>query len=129
MTNQNFRFTKKHEWVLPLNENRARIGITDHAQQELGDIVFFENGEIGDQLAAEDSIGVIESVKAASEVYSPLTGKIVKVNENLEDEPELINNDPLESGWLLEIEYSHPEELENLLSEADYQSFINEGEE
>lgn len=129
MTNQNFRFTKKHEWVLPLNENRARIGITDHAQQELGDIVFFENGEIGDQLAAEDSIGVIESVKAASEVYSPLTGKIVKVNENLEDEPELINNDPLESGWLLEIEYSHPEELENLLSEADYQSFISEGEE
>lgn len=128
MTNEKFRFTKKHEWVLPLNENRARIGITDHAQQELGDIVFFENAEIDEQIAADDSIGVIESVKAASEVYSPLTGTIVKINEDLEDQPELINNDPHQSGWLLEIEYTNSEELEKLLTEADYQSFINEGE-
>ncbi|MGN8646628.1 glycine cleavage system protein GcvH [Gracilibacillus sp. HCP3S3_G5_1] len=127
MTNH-LRYSREHEWVLLLEGNRARIGITNHAQQELGDIVFVENAEVGMQVAANDSLGVIESVKAASEVYSPLSGTIVNINEELEDQPELINEDPYQAGWIAEIEFSDHEELENLLDEAAYQDFINKGE-
>lgn len=127
MTNH-LRYSREHEWVLPLEGNRARIGITNHAQQELGDIVFVENAEVGMQVAANDSLGVIESVKAASEVYSPLSGTIVNINEELEDQPELINEDPYQAGWIAEIEFSDHEELENLLDEAAYQDFIDKGE-
>ncbi|WP_017472536.1 glycine cleavage system protein GcvH [Amphibacillus jilinensis] len=128
MTNTQLRFTKKHEWVLPLDEERARIGITDHAQQELGDIVFVENAELNQQVTAHDSLGVIESVKAASEFYAPLSGEVVAINEQLEDEPERINDDPYQEGWLVEIAYTNPQELEALLTEADYQAFLSEEE-
>ncbi|MBM7541628.1 glycine cleavage system protein GcvH [Amphibacillus cookii] len=128
MTNTQLRFTKKHEWVLPLDEERARIGITNHAQEELGDIVFVENAEINQQVNAHDSLGVIESVKAASEFYAPLSGEIVAINEQLEDEPERINDDPYQDGWLVEIAYNKPQELETLLTEADYQAFLSEEE-
>ncbi|SEN72070.1 glycine cleavage system H protein [Amphibacillus marinus] len=123
------KFTIKHEWIVPLTDNRARIGITDFAQQELGDIVYVENAEVDDKVNAGDSLGVIESVKAASDFYAPISGTIVKVNESLEDEPEKINSDPYEAGWLVEIEFTDPSELEQLLDEAAYQNLIAEGEE
>lgn len=131
MTNAtaNLLYSKEHEWVLQLDGNRVRIGISDYAQKQLGDIVFVENPAAGDEVAANESMGTIESVKAVSELYAPVSGTIVRVNEELNDTPETINEHPYEAGWLVEMEISNPEELESLLSEGEYQAFINEGEE
>lgn len=131
MTNAtaNLLYSKEHEWVLLLGENRVRIGISDYAQHQLGDIVFVENPAEGDELTANETIGTIESVKAVSDIYSPVSGTVVSVNEELESAPETINEQPYNGGWLVEVELSNPEELESLLNEAEYQAFINEGEE
>ncbi|WP_423800643.1 glycine cleavage system protein GcvH [Neobacillus sp. SAB-20_R2A] len=131
MTNAtaNLLYSKEHEWVLLLGENRVRIGISDYAQHQLGDIVFVENPAEGDELTANETIGTIESVKAVSDIYSPVSGTVVSVNEELESAPETINEQPYDAGWLVEVELSNPEELESLLNEAEYQAFINEGEE
>lgn len=125
----NLLYSKEHEWVLQLGGNRVRIGISDYAQKQLGDIVFVENPEVDDEVTANESMGTIESVKAVSDIYSPLSGRVVSVNEELEDSPETINVDSYETGWLVEIEMSNPEELESLLDEEGYEAFINEGEE
>lgn len=122
-------YSKEHEWVLQLDGNRVRIGISDYAQKQLGDIVFVETPEVDDKVTANESIGTIESVKAVSELYSPVSGSVVTVNEELEDAPETINEHPFEGGWLIEVEMSNPDELESLLNEDAYQAFINEGEE
>ncbi len=131
MTNvtANLLFNKDHEWVLPLEGNRVRIGISEYAQEQLGDIVFVENPEVDTEVNANETMGSIESVKAVSDVFSPVTGTIVRVNEELEDTPESINENPYEAGWLVEVELSIPEELDSLLNEGEYQAFINEGEE
>ena len=131
MTNAtaNLLYSKEHEWVLQLDGNRVRIGISEYAQKQLGDIVFVENPQVDDEVTANESMGSIESVKAVSDLYSPLSGTVVLVNEELEDSPEMINEQPYEGGWLVEVEMSNPEELEALLNEEDYQAFINEGEE
>lgn len=121
-------YSKDHEWVLPLGENRVRIGISDFAQKQLGDIVFVESAEMDDDVTANETMGTIESVKTASELYSPVSGKVVGVNEELADTPETINEQPYEAGWLVEVEMSNPEELESLLSEEDYKEFINKGD-
>lgn len=125
----NLLYSKEHEWVLHIGENRVRIGISDYAQKQLGDIVFVENPEIDDEVTANESMGTIESVKAVSEIYSPLSGTIVRVNEELGDAPETINESPYDAGWLVEIEMTNSEELDELLNEEEYQEFINEGEE
>jgi glycine cleavage system H protein len=122
-------YSKEHEWVLQLEGNRVRIGISDYAQKQLGDIVFVENPQVDDEVAADESMGTIESVKAVSEIFSPVSGTVVRINEELEDAPETINEFPFGKGWLVEIEMSSPEELEALLNEDEYQAFINEGEE
>ena len=131
MTNAtaNLLYSKEHEWVLQLDGNRVRIGISDYAQKQLGDIVFVENSAVGDEVTADESMGTIESVKAVSELYAPVSGTVVHVNEELNDTPETINENPYEAGWLVEVEISNPEELESLLNEGEYQAFINEGEE
>jgi glycine cleavage system H protein len=131
MTNatETLLYSKEHEWVLQLGENIVRIGITDYAQKALGDIVFVENPQVDDEVAADETMGTIESVKAVSDIFSPVSGTIVQINEELEDAPETINEQPYEGGWLVEIKLSNPEELESLLSEEEYQSFIDEGEE
>ncbi|MCQ6278460.1 glycine cleavage system protein GcvH [Bacillus sp. EB600] len=131
MTNAtaSLRYSKEHEWVLQLEGNRVRIGISDYAQKLLGDIVFVENPQVDDEVTAEESMGTIESVKAVSEIFAPVSGTVVRINEELEDAPETINEFPFGKGWLLEIEMSSPEELEALLNEDEYQAFINEGEE
>ncbi|KKK38212.1 glycine cleavage system protein H [Mesobacillus campisalis] len=131
MTNKtaNLLYSKEHEWVLSLEENRVRIGISEYAQKQLGDIVFVENPEVDDEITANESMGTIESVKAVSDIFSPVSGVVVRVNEELEDSPALINEQPYEEGWLVEVELSDPGELESLLNEDEYKAFINEGEE
>jgi glycine cleavage system H protein len=120
-------YSKEHEWVLQLDGNRVRIGISDYAQKQLGDIVFVESPAVSDEVTADEPMGTIESVKAVSELYAPVSGSVVRVNEELDDTPEAINENPYE-GWLVEVEISNPEELVSLLNEAEYQAFINEGE-
>ena len=124
----NLLYSKDHEWVLSLEGNRVRIGISDYAQNSLGDIVFVENPEEGDDVTASETMGSIESVKAVSDLISPVSGSVVLVNEELEDSPQLINEKPYEA-WLIEVELSNPEELKSLLKEDEYQAFISEGEE
>jgi glycine cleavage system H protein len=124
----NLLYIKVHEWVLSLEGNRVRIGISDYAQNSLGDIVFVENPEEGDDVTASETMGSIESVKAVSDLISPVSGSVVLVNEELEDSPQLINEKPYEA-WLIEVELSNPDELNSLLKEDEYKAFINEGEE
>jgi len=124
----NLLYSKDHEWVLSLEGNRVRIGISDYAQNSLGDIVFVENPEEGDDVTVSETMGSIESVKAVSDLISPVSGTVVLVNEELEDSPESINEKPYEA-WLVEVELSNPDELNSLLKEDEYKAFINEGEE
>ena len=124
----NLLYSKDHEWVLSLEGNRVRIGISDYAQNSLGDIVFVENPEEGDEVTTGETMGSIESVKAVSDLISPVSGSVVLVNEELEDSPESINEKPYEA-WLIEVELSNPDELNSLLKEDEYKAFINEGEE
>jgi glycine cleavage system H protein len=125
----NLLYSKEHEWVQQLEGNRVRIGISDYAQNSLGDIVFVENPEEGDEVTVNEVMGSIESVKAVSDLYSPVSGAVVLVNEELEDSPQLINEQAYEAGWLIEVELSNPEELKSLLSEEEYNAFTSEGEE
>jgi glycine cleavage system H protein len=128
-TTSTLLYSKEHEWVLQLDGNRVRVGISAFAQKQLGDIVFVETPEVDDEVIANESMGTIESVKAVSDLYSPVSGTVVLVNEELGDAPETINEHPYDAGWLVEVEISNPEELESLLNEEAYQAFINEGEE
>ena len=117
-------YTKEHEWIA-VDGNVATIGITDYAQGELGDIVFVELPEVDDETEQMESFGTIEAVKAVSELYAPVTGKVVEINERLEDEPELINSDPYGEGWMIKVDLSDTSELDGLLSAADYQKVID----
>lgn len=117
-------YSKDHEWVLSEGD-QVLVGITDYAQHALGDVVFVELPEVGAELSAGDVLGVVESVKAASEVYTPISGKVVAVNEDLETSPEALNEQPFEQ-WLARLEPSRPEEMQALLDEADYQAFCAE---
>ncbi|HNV61796.1 MAG: glycine cleavage system protein GcvH [Candidatus Cloacimonadota bacterium] len=116
-------YTDTHEWI-HLDGDIATIGISDFAQHELGDIVFVELPEVGQKVAASEPCGSIEAVKAVEDLISPLSGKVEEKNIDLEDSPELINKSPYEEGWLFKIRMSNPEELENLLSAAEYQKII-----
>ncbi len=112
-------YTDSHEWISLLGQ-RGRVGITKYAQKELGEIVFIELPRIGSAVALGEEVCVLESTKAAADVYSPLSGRIAAVNEALKDSPLLLNQDPEGAGWLFEIELSHPEETSSLLNETQY---------
>ena len=116
------RYTKEHEWV-SIDEGVATVGITDYAQSELGDIVFVELPEVGDEVEELESFGTIEAVKTVSELYSPVTGTVEEINEALEDKPELINEDPYGDGWMIKVKFSEINEDE-LLSAKDYKDMI-----
>ena len=118
------RFSKEHEWVHQDN-NLFKVGITDFAQTELGEIVFVEFPEIGSHFNAGDELAVVESVKAASEIYAPLNCTIVSVNNDLIDSPQLINEEPHGAGWLFEIEIDDPSAVNSLMDEAEYNKFIS----
>ena len=122
-TPEELRYSKEHEWV-KVEGATARIGITDFAQAELGDIVFVELPEEGDDISTGDSFGSVESVKTVSELYAPVSGSIVAVNEELEDSPELVNESPYEGAWMLKVELSDESELDKLLDAAGYQAVI-----
>ncbi|MBC1807317.1 glycine cleavage system protein GcvH [Listeria sp. FSL L7-0993] len=117
-------YTEEHEWV-KADGGSYVIGITDFAQDQLGDIVFVELPEVGDTVTKGDSIGSIESVKTVSDFYAPVTGKVVAVNETLEDEPELINSNPYDTGWILKLEEVEEAEVTALLSSDDYEKVLD----
>jgi glycine cleavage system H protein len=117
------KYTDTHEWVKIMGDN-AIVGITDHAQSELTDIVFVELPEVGKEIKKDDELCVVESVKSVSEIYSPISGKISKVNKALEETPETINESPYEEGWLVEIEFTNKSEIDNLLDANSYKNLI-----
>lgn len=120
---ENLRYTADHEWIL-LEGDVATVGITDHAQEELTDIVFVELPEIGRECEEEEGIAVVESVKAASDIYAPLAGEIVGANEELEGEPALVNTDPHGKGWIFKLKLSDPSQVDGLMDAAAYNAHI-----
>jgi glycine cleavage system H protein len=120
------KYTKSHEWVRQEDDGSITVGITDHAQELLGDLVFVELPETGSVMAADEACCVVESVKAASDVYMPLSGEIFEVNDLLNDTPELINDSPYDDGWLFRLTPSELHELEELMDAEDYQAEIEE---
>jgi len=117
---QELRYVSSHEWVRLEDDGTATIGITDHAQEALGDVVFVELPEVGAQLGAGDEAGVVESVKAASDIYAPIGGEIIAINENLEDSPEVINADPYGDGWFFRMRLDDVADLDQLMSAEQY---------
>src|SRR5690242_142054 len=120
---ENLRYTTEHEWVL-VDGDTGTIGITDHAQQELGDIVYVDLPKPGTRVEQGKSLGSVESVKAVSDIYSPVSGDVVEVNHSLADAPEVLNTDPHGAGWLLKIKLSAPDEVAGLMSAVDYEAHI-----
>jgi len=120
---ENLRYTKEHEWVR-IEGDTGTIGITDHAQQELGDIVYVDLPKVGTRLEQGKTAGSVESVKAVSDIYAPVTGEVTEINQALADAPEKLNADPHGEAWLMKIKLSAPGELEKLLSAAEYQTYI-----
>lgn len=119
------KYSEEHEWV-KVEGDKVRIGITDFAQSELGDIVFVELPEVGDELEANEPFGSVESVKTVSELYAPVSGKVVEVNEELDDSPELVNESPYEKAWMIVIEPSNRSELDKLMTAEQYEKMINQ---
>ncbi len=117
------KFSEEHEWIL-IEGDVATVGITDHAQEQLGEIVYVETPEVGSEVNKNDDTGVVESVKAASEVFAPLTGEIIEVNEALADNPQKVNDDPMGDGWFFKMKIADTAELEGLMDEAAYKSFV-----
>ena len=119
---EDLHYSKDHEWIR-VEGDVGTIGITDYAQNSLGDVVYVELPKVGESFAAHESFGSVESVKAVSEIFSPVGGEITEVNESLQDEPEKVNNDPYDEGWMIRIRMSNPGEVDSLLSAAEYEDF------
>ncbi|HLO43449.1 MAG TPA: glycine cleavage system protein GcvH [Leadbetterella sp.] len=118
------KYTEEHEWIKIIDGNTALVGITDFAQSELGDIVFVEIETEGEELGANDIFGTIEAVKTVSDLFLPVAGKVLEVNASLADEPELVNNDPYEAGWLIKMEIGDMADLDGLMDADAYKSLI-----
>ena len=119
-----YRYTKEHEWV-KIDGDIAVVGITHHAQDQLGDVVFVELPKSGSKVHAAQSFGTVESVKAVSDIYAPLSGEVVEINEDLVDAPETLNSDPHGKGWLIKVKYSDKAELDSLMTAADYSAYVS----
>jgi glycine cleavage system H protein len=122
-----FRYTKQHEWA-EVNGDTATIGITDYAQHELGDVVFAELPKVGAKVEAGKSFGTVESVKAVSEIYSPLTGEVTAINGDLQNTPETINTDPHGAAWLIKVKLANPAQVNDLMDAPAYEAFIAEAD-
>jgi glycine cleavage system H protein len=122
----NRRYSREHEWVLIESDGRALVGITDYAQEQLGDVVFVELPEAGTQLDQSQKMGEVESVKAVSDLFTPLTGEVAEVNQALVDHPELINDDPHDKGWMVRLASVDAAQLDSLLSASEYENFLAE---
>jgi glycine cleavage system H protein len=124
-TPEELSYTKDHEWVR-VKGDKATVGITDYAQQQLGDVVYVELPRVGDSFEAGEPFGSVESVKAVSEIYMPVTGKVVEVNPSLNDSPEKVNEDPYGEGWMIAVSVDNPAQVDGLLSAAEYEDYIKE---
>lgn len=122
----NYRFAPSHEWVLDNGDGTVTMGVSDHAQELLGDVVFVELPEVGREVEAGEEFSLVESVKAASDIYSPVSGEIVAINEALEDEPETVNSEPFDGGWIVKIKLADAAELDKLLDADAYAATIAE---
>ena len=120
---ENYRYTKEHEWIL-VEGGTGTVGITDHAQQELGDIVYVDLPKVGAHIEQGKSLGSVESVKAVSDIYSPVAGEVAEINPALAGKPETLNSDPHGAAWLVKIRLSEPAQAEGLMSAADYEAYI-----
>ena len=120
------KYISSHEWIREEDDGTVTVGITDHAQELLGDVVYVELPELDSEVALEDELAVVESVKAASDIYAPLSGTIIEVNEDLEDAPEIINSSPYDDGWMFKMQPSEPSELDGLMDAESYQDEIEE---
>ena len=121
---ENLRYSKDHEWV-SVDGDIATIGITDYAQESLGDVVFIEFPKVGDEFNAHDAFGSVESVKAVSEIFTPIGGEVVEVNELLNDDAEKVNSDPYNAGWIIKIKMDNAGEADALLNSAEYEEYLN----
>lgn len=121
-TPSNLKYAASHEWARDESDGTVTIGISDHAQESLGDVVYVELPEVGSSVSAGEEAGVVESVKAASDIYAPVSGEVVAINDVLEDAPETINGSPYDDGWFFKIKMSDPAELENLMDAAGYEA-------
>tara|TARA_Y100001968_G_C19003200_1_gene546872 strand:- start:201 stop:581 length:381 start_codon:yes stop_codon:yes gene_type:complete len=123
-SNSSLLFTKEHEWLDMVN-NEAKVGITNFAQGELGDIIFVELPDVGDSFEKDDVFGTIEAVKTVADLFMPVSGEIISINSNIEDNPELINTDPHNDGWIIKIKIKDSSEIKSLLTEDKYKDLIN----
>ena len=122
MDHKKFKFTKDHEW-LNLREGIATVGITDYAQSQLGDIVFVEMPELSTNLNALESFGAIEAVKTVADLFAPVSGKVIEINENLDSSPDLVNSDPYNEGWIVKLKIDNNDEINQLMNYDEYQEF------
>ena len=125
---EGLKYSKEHEWVL-VEGDTATIGITEYAQDELGDIVYVELPEIGEKVVKDDPFGAVESVKAVSDVYAPVSGSVVEVNDVLPDNPETINDDPYRDGWMIRVDMSDEDDLKDLMSADEYAEYVQQQKE
>lgn len=122
MDYKKFKFTKDHEW-LNLQEDLATVGITDYAQSQLGDIVFVEMPELSAKLTASESFGAIEAVKTVADLFAPVSGKVIEINENLDSNPDLVNSDPYTKGWIVKLKIENNDEINELMNYDEYQEY------
>ena len=122
MDHKKFKFTKDHEW-LNLQEDLAIVGITDYAQSQLGDIVFVEMPELSSKLTASESFGAIEAVKTVADLFAPVSGKVIEINDNLDSSPDLVNSDPYSEGWIVKLKIDNNDEINQLMNYDEYQEF------
>ncbi|MBL8181529.1 MAG: glycine cleavage system protein GcvH [Blastocatellia bacterium] len=120
---ENLRYSKDHEWV-EVNGDIATIGITDYAQHSLGDVVYIDMPRVGDKFAAHEAFGSVESVKAVSELFTPVGGEVAEVNDGLNDTPEAVNNEPYTTGWMVKVKMDNPGEADAMLSAAEYEEYL-----
>ena len=120
---ENLRYSKDHEWV-QVDGDVATIGITDYAQHSLGDVVYIDMPRVGDKLSPHEAFGSVESVKAVSEIFTPVAGEIVEVNDGLNDTPEAVNNDPYSAGWMIKVKMDNPGEADAMLAAVEYEEYL-----
>ncbi len=121
---ENLKYSKEHEWVMMVEDGVALIGITEFAQSELGDVVYVELPEVGEKITKDDPFGSVESVKAVSDLFAPVSGTVIEVNDSLPDSPELVNEDSYGDGWMIKVQMSDKEELKDLLAQDEYGEFV-----